>query len=195
MRLYTIQPVEIYNNILANGVFHSSEQYIMDESFKDAYSWMSSMALKYKGWQVPRPIWCWVTKPDLRKHRFIKDKDQPALQDFVLLELEVPDNLPLVSEFGLWHNVLNYSPVIRNDDESVYWDAQMELLKKDPNNENIHNLIKKSWELILKDNNDKDFSQFNVDWTGTILFQAIIPFIKNEYILKSTHFKIKNKHF
>ena len=50
------------------------------------------------------PIWAWQRKPDLRRSAHLSKGEKG-----VRLQLEVPEDLVLFSEFNAWHSVLNNS--------------------------------------------------------------------------------------
>lgn len=83
------------------------------------------------------PVWAWYQwegmrkRPDMRVHgRNWGEKGTPI----VLLTIEVPDNLVLLSDFDYWHCVLNDGEIIFPiDDSAVYSEEEK----------------RKSWKIFL----------------------------------------------
>lgn len=107
-----------------------SELYTNDWGFKEPYHWISSQlnSLEEAPSGVTLPIWAWHTnygqqrKPDRRKEMF---NNYPKLD--VIMELEVPDRIVLLSDFDDWHCVLNDFPIFSEEeqkqDEAGTWSA------------------------------------------------------------------------
>lgn len=151
------------------------------------------MAKKHKGWNEPRPVWAWHKRPDLRSYRFFGDDQGPSHRTDYLITIDVPDELVLLSEFGLWHCVLNSSYVYINKNQEKYWDKLLkpynDLLYKAP--KKIHKLKEKSWEQILF-LHPKSFAKFDKSITGQLELQAIIPYLKQEWVVSVQPIKMKN---
>lgn len=193
MRLYTIQHKSVVDKLTTKGVYKTDRRFICEPTFQEAYNWLVRMAKKYKGWSESRPVWAWEKRPDLRNYRFFGDSKAPASRIDYLITLEVPDELVLLSEFGLWHCVLNNSPVYVNNTQEKKWykllkpydDCMWKAPKK------LHKLKEKSWEQILFLNN-KSFAKFDKSITGNIELQAIIPYLKKEWVVSIKPIKMKN---
>jgi hypothetical protein len=195
MRLYTIQHKSVVDTLQKKGIYKTNRKFICEPTFKAAYQWLSQMAKKHRGWQEARPVWAWHQRPDMRNYRFFKDPEGPPSRRDYLITLEVPDELVLLSEFGLWHCVLNNYYVYVNQKQEKAW---TKLLK--PYNDDLHKAPKKihklkeaSWEQILF-LNPKSFNKFNKQYTGTIELQAILPFLKKEWVVSIKPIKMKNTH-
>lgn len=114
MRIWTIQPIELYNKLLDEKVIHcdfSQTPYAQDKEFKTAYEWMAAQMKNKIGKSpdgVEYPIWGWYrfkwsnSKPDLRSIEF-----RGFQGEMVCIELEIPDQKVLLSDEELWHLVLN----------------------------------------------------------------------------------------
>jgi len=126
-----------------------------------------------------------VTKPDLRSERHLfSDGRKAKTLNMVLLEIDVPDERVLVSDFALWHFVLNeYSIFFGN--EEIKWEGKEK-------SKRYLKFKEKSWErcLILPQN---DFSKYPKDLRTSGILQACIPEIRIEYIKKVTPFILLNK--
>ena len=116
MRVWTIQPVDVMEEINRKGFYvcnPDKAMYISDPevSFKDSYDWLVKEMYKRVGSApsgVSYPVWAWYSrdwkhkKPDLRNAGY----DTPGTR-CVCIELEIPDNEVLLSDYDLWHYVLN----------------------------------------------------------------------------------------
>ena len=124
MRLWTIQPIYVYDKLKENGILYvdpkQSEILIDSErearaglkwTFKDSYDWMVSMMdennIKGRNENTFYPWWAWHTydgknkKPDLRRSTFGKRGRR-----CVCIELEIPDDEVLLTSYTWWHDVL-----------------------------------------------------------------------------------------
>lgn len=120
MRLWTIQPVSVYEKLLNQKVLYVDKN-LADNitgkySFKESYDWLIIKMKERIGVDesAEYPWWAWYKrdykhmKPDLRESAYeIKGTK------CVCLELEIPDNEVVLSDFDTWHLVLNncwYNP-------------------------------------------------------------------------------------
>lgn len=111
MILWTIQPVCILDELEQYGIYRPrTEKISMGEYFLPRYDWLCEFLeqkdSRPKG--VDYPVWAWHTfcgkrkKPDLRHTCYGAQGEE-----MVCLEIDVPDNKVLLSDFELWHFVLN----------------------------------------------------------------------------------------
>lgn len=108
MTLYTIQHMAVYEHLKKHGTFVANPEYILFEDFRKGYKWMmSQVKIKYPKWVCEHPIWVWTERPDLRKWVREVDDVAPHVKEMVLIEFNVPDQDVLLSNFDLWHFVLN----------------------------------------------------------------------------------------
>lgn len=155
MRLWTIQKEDVYTKLL-NDKTHTCDIYESElakrESFKIAYDWIKREMSKMLNDETDLyPIWAWYKynnknkQPDLRMSGYAAKGTK-----CVCLEIEIPDNKVLLSDFELWHYVLN-NWYINNDEEDDKWfdnlPKELELNEKE-----------KSWMRIFNTTNS-DFIQ------------------------------------
>jgi hypothetical protein len=112
IKLWTIHPVSVWNTLNKTGTLRVSSLHKLDSDWLPAYKWMTAQMQK----RLPSspkdiaPIWSWLQwtnnrrMPDLRAAGHL----EPGAKG-VRLEIEVNPNRVLLSDFDLWHNVLNYS--------------------------------------------------------------------------------------
>lgn len=143
MNIWTIQPLGLVKKVL-NGQecfndIRESETILLDETFPYAYDWMSNRLqekcsppdgiLRFESDSTPRnftpcedgkhiyPFWGWYLidgrncRPDFRRFEFLTSRDM------AVLGLEVPESQILLSDFDLWHCVLNNSPVLDDEED------------------------------------------------------------------------------
>ncbi len=112
MILWTIQTEDAWSELQTRGVLRATRQDV-EKDFLHAYEWMIEQMERRLAPRPRRnqfPLWAWRqwenevrAKPDLRSSGHI-----PKGQEGVRIEFELPENLALLSDFGLWHYVLNY---------------------------------------------------------------------------------------
>ena len=155
IRLWTFQPLEILDVLEENGTFICDENkstYLQENSFKHAYNWLAKQMTLFIGKKpknVKYPIWAWYlvdsanTQPKAC-HFSLYDPEEDLSK--VCLELEVPLNQVMLTDYDAWHNVLNsdYYSTLTGDD----WEKEMDWI--DMQDLKLRNyLIKKSWEKII----------------------------------------------
>lgn len=102
--------------------------------------------------------------PDLRARAHI-----PSGTKGVRIELDVPDDLVLLSDFETWHAVLN--------------NHVLSYSEKEHDQTHSREQIEKSWERVF------EFGKGDPDWNGTgSSVQATIPKIDKDWIRKVKHF-------
>lgn len=109
MKLWTVQAPEAWSIIERFGTFTARWDRI-DQDFLAAYQWMAAQ-MERRGIALNghAPVWAWRSynpphrdRPDLRRAGHA-----PRGAQSVLIELDLPDALALVSDFDAWHAVLN----------------------------------------------------------------------------------------
>ena len=112
MVIWSILTRQAWDDLQRRGRLRASRRHVIKD-FLGPYLWMADqMERRLK---VPRPskdampIWAWYqwegkrSKPDLRSAGHV-----PQGGKGVRLELQVADGRVLLSDFDLWHYVLNY---------------------------------------------------------------------------------------
>jgi hypothetical protein len=125
MILWTIQSLAAWRELQEKGLLRARTHHVTESSWLPAYRWMKRQMHSRIG---PAPetdcqtIWAWYQwagtrrKPDLRCQGHL-----PPGENAVRLKLEYPDHRVLLSDFSLWHHVLNYwyLPSSETDGETV----------------------------------------------------------------------------
>ena len=137
MYLWSIQEENVWELIQDTGIYRcdpyksdmlkpmQDEQIgkALEPQFENAYEWLAEQMEKRVGPKpagVRFPVWAWYQyswkrKPDLRKERWSNGSSGERM---VCMELDVPDDLVLLSDFNAWHFVLNRWPISDSEEES-----------------------------------------------------------------------------
>lgn len=165
MRLWTIQPIEVYEEIEKNGYYacniekaREGDEYF-DICFKDAYDWLVEK-MKEKIGEPPEgicyPVWAWHTYDWKRKSSDLRARQGKRGQKMVRLEIEIPDNEVVLTDFDAWHNVLNKWYAIDCNNEEEYDIEYAKFEKLSP--EEQKRITIESWNKIF------DLTPINTDW-------------------------------
>lgn len=183
-----MQPVEVYDILMCDGIFICDPQKAPEPTFFNAYDWLNKYLDKKdpKPAHVQYPIWAWYRfdskekKPDLRHSCYGYRGDK-----MVCIELEIPDDKVLLSDFDLWHFPLNgwFLDDCFHDgygeeeyDKNHEW---FESLSKEERQE----LKEKSWEQIF------NVERYENDWISRGKYvQAVFWELKREYVRKVQYF-------
>lgn len=191
MKLWTIQLPEVFlQNLNENKAYRTDASKIDWPEFLPAYDWLCKHleAKSPRPEGVSYPIWAWHTfagkrkKPDLRYSGYGTRGTK-----LVCLELEIPDDKVLLSDFELFHFCLNkwwLDPEVFNNpnyNEETYDKNHAWFKSLSP--ERQQEELEKSWRQIL------DVTPFESDWIrrGSDI-QAIFWELKPEYIRKVQFF-------
>lgn len=142
MKFWSIRTLDELDILLSGQPLRTDPDKV-DKDFKRAYQWISKQ-LANKVTPPPGveyPIWLWRywegkhrAKPDLRAGGHVQ-KGSKAVR----IELEIPSDKVLLSDFNSWHAVLNNHHLSHTDAEYEYYE-QYEAQEKD------ENLLRKSKE-------------------------------------------------
>lgn len=194
MYLWSIQEEEVWELIQDTGIYRCDPYKSdllkpmqdelagkeLDPQFEAAYEWLTKQMEKRVGPRpdgVRFPVWAWYQyswkrKPDLRKERWTNGSGGERL---ACIELDVPDDQVLLSDFNAWHSVLSRWPISDTEEES---DKIHEYLDHaDEAEEEV--FLQKNWERAL------DITPFKNDWIrrGEDV-QATFWELKKEYVKK-----------
>jgi hypothetical protein len=164
MILWTIQKEEAWEKLQELGYLVATIDNIMEESWVSAYLWMTNQMKKRLGpppYADCYPVWTWYQwenakrkRPDLRAGGHLSKNARG-----VRIEFECHENSALLSDFELWHYVLNYWYLPESLAEGEAFELQLERqglsffdTKPLPNLE-YHERMVKSWDRI-----------FDLDW-------------------------------
>ena len=160
MVLWTIQPEELYRRILETGVYICDPQQCSMPEFSEMYDWLAEQMKARIGTPpegVVYPVWAWYAqrgkhhKPDLRSERWTNGS---AGDKFVCIEIEVPDEQVLLSDFDSWELVLLDALISETEAEDHELDRFYQKLSLEKQREMKY----RNWERVF------DISPLNNDW-------------------------------
>ncbi len=197
MRLWTIQDIEIINDIEQNGYAYCNQEGWMYENCHFAYDWLAEEMSRRIGPpplpDIKLPLWAWQQYTSSKKPRPPKS---PALFDSekteqLFLEIDVPDSEVILSDFDLWGSVLNGWNIVYNK----RLEKKIDSFVKDSGTgynfieypDDIKSEIMDSWDRIF------DFSVKDKWYMGRLrrnrVIQATFWLLKKEYIIDVSHIK------
>jgi len=157
MQLWTIQTEEAWRALNQRGYLRCRRN-DADRDFLPAYDWMVSQMLTRIGQPAKRvslPIWAWYQYDNHRQKR-------PDLRHSTLLppgtrghriEFTIPDHDVLLSDFELWHYVLNYWYLPQSERDADEFSARHESLRcswsNPPHKQRVNDMIRTSWDRIF----------------------------------------------
>lgn len=169
MKLYTVQPLSVYDLLCGEGHYHSRPLAHADSTlvlcgtnyqFPVAYDWMITKMIE-RGLPQPHPevypIWAYYRwlgvkrpKPDLRSYDM---KATAREQRQVLMTVDIPEERVLLTDYFSWHACLNYchAGTIKASDDFDrrcrkaidYWD------RGEPLPGPFHQELVASWDVAL----------------------------------------------
>ena len=190
MRLWTIQGIEINEQLQREGVAFCSKPYWSNEpDFMRAYRWMADQMKKRIGEppmkEIIFPMWGWY------QYNCAKSKKPPKSHIDIpeglsaYMEIEIPDHEVLLSGFVNWHTVLNHYPL----DNGKVLEKKIDLLNKAAGKrlrfedypEDLQKELEKSWEAIF----DLDRRDYDVGFIHkrNRSIQATFWMLKQEHII------------
>ena len=176
MRIWTTQSVDFWNQLQEQGVIYcSTQKSYWAEEFRGPYDWMASLMVKRVGPPpvpgVDYPIWGWQQVGSYKKDYHGSMTDCAGEDDeFVFMTVDIPDNQVLLSDFNLWHCVLNH------------WYADLEKHKNEPDEEAA---IVKSWDNIFDFNRRGKYIRHR----RNLWIQATFWELRKEWVLDSKRIK------
>lgn len=196
MILWTIQTEAVWRDFQERGVFRGSRERV-DPVRESAYEWMvHEMTLRTGPPPTPAayPVWAWFqwqnsrrAKPDLRSTGQLPHGER----DGVRIEFECSDADVLLSDFELWHFVLNgwYLPESEADDD--WFEARFPEQRRLPGSAmpaEYHQLIVQSWQKV-----------FDLEWSSDYsahpkpdkAIQATLWELRADQVREERHFRAR----
>jgi hypothetical protein len=159
LRLWSIQTVNIWDILQQQDVFRSRADGLPDQHFERPYRWMAEQ-LARRIEAAPSgcrwPIWAWQQwqdslrqKPDLRTTGHLS-KGMIGVR----LKIEIDPTNVLLSDFELWHYVLNYWYLPTSEEDGAAFEQELaqqglSFYTTKPLPEPYHSKITGSWEQIF----------------------------------------------
>lgn len=210
IKLWSVQPLEAIDILKNKNFFISNvnfQKHWLDDqqamwNWEKSYQWMTKHMIEKKipnPFNAKTPVWAWAAYSENKNHPSKKRLKEEALlnnEKNVLLTLNVPTRYVLLSDFELWHNVLNAFPIAKNNHQERFFERKKIELTIDDDLKN--DIVFKTWEQIflLKNNFTKNKNNFTLkipyakeshfgDFRNRCT-QACMFHINNEWIEKVT---------
>ena len=196
MRLWTIQGIEIYEQLIREGIAYCTKPYWGEEpDFIYAYQWMAQQMRQRIGEPpidgIEYPMWAWYQYDSVKKRQPPRSPDTLPEGISAYMEIEVPDKDVLLSGFSVWHAVLNQCPI----DDWKEIDKVVDGLKKEVGREldyneypqQLRDRIEKTWEEIF--NLDRRDANVGRRHKKNRSIQAAFWVLKQEYLVSVEFFK------
>ena len=192
MYLWTIQTEEVWDLIQTHGVYRCDpfkapliqpfdDRLVgkeLDPQLSSAYAWLAEQMTIRIG-PAPEgvrfPVWAWYLseakrKPDLRKERWTNGSGG---ERFACIELEIPDDQVLLSDFDNWHCVLGRWAITDSEEEAEKIHDYFDHVDLETENAFLH----ENWQRVF------DITPSNTDWIrrGENV-QATFWELKKEYV-------------
>lgn len=194
MKLWTIQSIDVWKKLKKEKIITCDPKlasYLKDEecSFLEPYNWMRKEMINRIGNSTNKsniyPIWGWYInnglnkKPDLRR-----SAHGPSGEQMVCMELEIREDKVVLSDFNLWHCVLNNGYIGDATTEEAL-DEEYEWLYTLSEDEK-QRVIEKSWDKIFnigKSFNNEYFS--SRDYIQATFWELNLNDVKDIQIFKA----------
>lgn len=130
MILWTIQTEGAWSELQNSGILRAKRENIIEESWLLPYQWMTEqMKIRIgpppEAWYLP--LWAWYQwegekrrKPDLRAGGHL-GKGEKGIR----IEFNCCEDAVLLSDFDLWHYVLNYWYLPTSENEGEVFEAEL----------------------------------------------------------------------
>ena len=185
MRLWTTQETGFVDDLTANGFAYCKVVSEMAVDYDFAYEWMAEQMKQRVGMpplsEIKLPVWAWYQysskkqrKPPKRKYE--NSDNTPC----VFMELEVPEDEVLLSDFSLWNIPLNAGHIIRDKHLSRKINAYYPCAFSDFPTD-LQEVIKGSWEVIF-DLRNRD-RRLNPKAIRNKSIQATLWWVRKEWIV------------
>lgn len=126
MKLYSLQPKKVIDEINKKGYFicdNKKSEYLIDDpgqKFNNAYNWLiDQMNKKIENPEnIKFPVWAWY-KIDGKNELPNFNESLLNYSDNYLIEIEIPDNEVVLSDYNHWHMPLNdiFANMEENDEK------------------------------------------------------------------------------
>ena len=186
MILWTIQPEEIFELINRTGVYRCDGRKKNMRYYREQYLWLADQMRKRIGPPpegVRYPVWAYQRwskerlKPDLRAIRWFWGGTNST---FYRLEIDIPNEQVLLSDYWAWSVMLNNGLLSDNEEEDNELDKFYASLSPEAQKE----MLFTNWERVF------DVALTNNEWNGQgEIVQATFWELRKEQIRKVTMFK------
>lgn len=158
MRLWTLQGIEIYEQMQRDGIAYCTKPSMGDEpTFVHAYHWMAEQMRKRIGEPpikgIEYPLWAWYQYNSAKSNKPPRSLHDACEGISAYIEIEIPEKDVLLSDFSAWHCVLNQGPI--NDWKRIWKKMESEekaankRMMLDDYSSELQREIEDSWEAIF----------------------------------------------
>lgn len=149
MTLWTIQPEEVYRVLLQNGRYICDPNRVTIPDFFPYYDWLASEMTQRIGPPpegVRYPVWAWHTQDGKRTCPPL-GRSQWGIggKKMVCLEIEVPHDRVLLSDFDSWSVILNDGLISWSEEE----DNALETLYRSLSPERQWEMKRENWRRVF----------------------------------------------
>ena len=142
--LWTIQDVPAFEKMQEMGVMEVHDDRFIEPNFVTAYNWLKNKMIEHgvtpSNTSQTYPVWAWY-KYDGKRRVDLRSSHGEKGAHLVRIEFDVPREDVLLSDFCLWHSVLNNCYIGDTEqEEEYYWDNESLFSRED---------VEKSWEKIF----------------------------------------------
>lgn len=128
--MWTLQPEVVWTTLQETGVFRADGRRVVNRWFQrdGSYQWMrDQFRERIPGGKGRTQIWAWLQpKPDLRRWAWRAEKGSTNYR----IEFQIPIGKVLLSDFDLWHQILNNEYLALSKAEDDAFEAEEEALHK-----------------------------------------------------------------
>lgn len=158
MILWTIQPLEVYDQIQEIGVYHCDFEKSFLNDCQDQYDWLVRQMKRRIGnppKSVSYPVWAWYMwegvrkKPDLRRERWGNGWKG---ERFACLQIEVPEERIVLSDFDSWSIILLHGLLSDSEEEDTRLEIEYNSLTEAEKNAYRDRNWERAFELSYVDN-------------------------------------------
>lgn len=161
MRLWSAQALDVYELIKDRGVYRMDpEKASCYEDFREAYDWLVREMERKVGKRpdgVLYPVWAYAVYDGKSREPDLYSLGGPG-EEFILFELEIPDDRLVLTEYDTWHYVLNKWFYCRVKDEEDFRSRNDWFDALPP--EEKEKVMERSWQAVfdteLRDNGEWD---------------------------------------
>ena len=192
MKLWTTQPVAFYEELMEKGINYCKQVSQMAEDYHVAYQWMVEQMLERIGEpplpDIKQPIWAWYQYTCKKKRKptlSSLNKTNPEERE-VLMELEMPDCVVLLSDFDLWHYPLNHWFLGADRKLDKLCEPYYGHTEFDKRPSEVQRVIMDSWVKIFDLNHRNRYYASKARKNRSI--QATLWLVKKEYVVSAVEY-------
>ena len=158
MVLWTIQSIDVYEQIQDYGVYHCDFEKSAFNDWSEQFDWLAQEMRARIGNPpngVTYPVWAWYMwegvrkKPDLRRERW---RNGWKGDRFVCMELDIPEDRLVLTDFDSWSIILLNGLLADSEEEYNRLEQEYENLSENAKKEYRNQNWKKAFDLSFVDN-------------------------------------------